>query len=312
MKNPIGLKVNMLTVIELDYIKDHTYPNGKRSNVYYYKCLCDCGEYTSVSKGELHPNKTKSCGCISARKDVIDITGQKNNRLTALSRTERKGNFWNFQCDCGNTTEVSSKNFRNGATKSCGCANIDRPQCQPEDLTGKEFGRLIVIGKSIKGGRFWDCLCQCGNEKAIKNYHLNSGKSKSCGCILKETAPQNMLNFLKNLREEQGLPPDLNKSSNDKLARAKFIPLAKEIYERDDFCCIWCSDKNVKLNAHHLETWSSNPDKRFDKENLVTLCEPCHLKVHNNNWFSIPNPSMTILLSGYSKLVESGFFKDYL
>lgn len=304
MKNIIGQKFNMLTVIELDYIKDHEYPNGTRSDIPYYKCLCECGQYTSVRRSEIGPNRTKSCGCISARREVVDISGQKVNRLTAVNRSERKGNFWNFECDCGNQTVVSAKNFKNGTVKSCGCANLDKPQCQPHDLTGKQFGRLTVLGKSSKGDRFWDCACECGNTKSVRNYNLIDGGTSSCGCFRKETAASNVLTFHKNIREEQGLPLNVNKSSNDKIARAKFIPLAREIYERDSFCCVWCSKTGKKLNAHHLETWSANPDKRFDKNNLVTLCRDCHHTVHNENWFSIPNPIMTILLQGYANIIE--------
>lgn len=304
MKDLVGQKINMLTVIELDHIKDHTYPSGYKSKILYFKCLCDCGEYTLVRQSELKPDRTKSCGCLSARKSVPDLSGIKYNKLTAISRSERKGNYWNCICDCGNETVVSAKYFKSGGIKSCGCANQDWADAQTHDLIGKQFGRLTVIGKSEKGGRFWDCVCKCGNTKTVRNYSLNSGTTASCGCLLKETASNNVLTFHKNLREEQGLPVDINKSSNDKLARARFIPLAREIYERDSFCCVWCSKSGKKLNAHHLETWSANPDKRFDKSNLVTLCRDCHHIIHNENWFSIPNPIMTILLQGYANVME--------
>ena len=55
---------------------------------------------------------------------VKDITGQKFNRLTVVSRAEnsRHGNaMWNCLCDCGNMTVVLGSNLRNGEVKSCGC-----------------------------------------------------------------------------------------------------------------------------------------------------------------------------------------------
>lgn len=308
MKNWIGSKFNMLTIIELDHIKDHTYPNGQQSNIHYFKCLCDCGNYTIVRKGELRENGTKSCGCLSLIKPVEDISGKKYNKLTTISKVEGKGNLWNCICECGNDAIVSAKNLKSGGTKTCGCSRVAWSESQTCDLTGMEFGRLTVIQKSNRGGRWWDCMCSCGNTKTVRNYSLTTGATASCGCLRKETAGSNVKTFYRNLREDQGLDPDQNISSNDKIARARFIPLAREIYARDGFCCVWCSASGAKLNAHHLQTWSTCPEKRFDKTNLVTLCEECHFKVHNNSWYAVPNPYMTILLQGYSNVMEGGYF----
>ena len=55
------------------------------------------------------------------------------------------------------------------------------------DLIGKRFGRLVVLSNSGRrskdNGVIWDCLCDCGNEKAIMGSHLRSGKIQSCGCL---------------------------------------------------------------------------------------------------------------------------------
>ncbi len=34
--------------------------------------------------------------------------------------------WWLCQCDCGNTTETTTTNLRNGSTKSCGCYGAER------------------------------------------------------------------------------------------------------------------------------------------------------------------------------------------
>ena len=56
---------------------------------------------------------------------LIDITGQKYNRLTAIKRvgSNNMGSTWLFQCDCGNQIVTGSNNVRKGRTKSCGCYN---------------------------------------------------------------------------------------------------------------------------------------------------------------------------------------------
>jgi hypothetical protein len=52
------------------------------------------------------------------------------------------------------------------------------------DLTGKRFGLLVVLRRSDVPAHNmkWDCLCDCGNEKAIIGAELKAGKTKSCGC----------------------------------------------------------------------------------------------------------------------------------
>lgn len=64
---------------------------------------------------------------------------------------------------------------------------------KPEDMTGKRFGRLVVIGqvpnpnRTTKEVKFlWKCLCDCGNETITRASNLRGGDTKSCGCILTE------------------------------------------------------------------------------------------------------------------------------
>lgn len=54
------------------------------------------------------------------------------------------------------------------------------------NLIGKKFGPLKIIERSTKksktGSVMWQCVCECGNIKAITGYDLTSGRVKSCGC----------------------------------------------------------------------------------------------------------------------------------
>lgn len=58
------------------------------------------------------------------------------------------------------------------------------------DLTGRQFGRLLVIckmGKTSDGRITWLCQCQCGNHKVARGKLLVRGDSQSCGCLFKES-----------------------------------------------------------------------------------------------------------------------------
>jgi hypothetical protein len=53
-----------------------------------------------------------------------------------------------------------------------------------KDLTGKVFDRLTVLG--FLHNNKWECQCSCGNISEVNTYGLNSGRTKSCGCLHKE------------------------------------------------------------------------------------------------------------------------------
>ncbi len=53
------------------------------------------------------------------------------------------------------------------------------------DLTGKTFGKLKVIDRTVdtNGHLRWVCQCTCGNiTRTNKSYQLTSGRTRSCGC----------------------------------------------------------------------------------------------------------------------------------
>lgn len=59
------------------------------------------------------------------------------------------------------------------------------------DLTGQTFGRLQVLGysPSVKHQLSrWVVLCKCGTKFTIYGHSLTSHKTKSCGCLQKESA----------------------------------------------------------------------------------------------------------------------------
>lgn len=127
--------------------------------------------------------------------NFIDLTGLKFNHLTVLKRAPDKiaksgkhTTMWECVCDCGNTDPVvvAGSRLKNGRTQSCGCL-------KSPDLTGKRFGRLIVlhqdgfyITKDGKRLRQWKCKCDCGKTKTILGANLKRGRTLSCGCLNKE------------------------------------------------------------------------------------------------------------------------------
>jgi hypothetical protein len=68
------------------------------------------------------------------------------------------------------------------------------------DLTNHRFGKLTAIrtvGVSKNNGYFWNCICDCGNTTKVTVGNLNSGHTKSCGCINKLSPPRATHNMSK-------------------------------------------------------------------------------------------------------------------
>ena len=96
----------------------------------------------------------------------LDMTGQKFNRLTVLSRepNDKHGKaMWLCRCDCGNLLVVCGCNIRNNHTQSCGCLQRERTS-EVAVLHGKAHTRLHNVWKSMRQ------RCTNPNSRNFKNY----------------------------------------------------------------------------------------------------------------------------------------------
>lgn len=154
---------------------------------------------------------------------LVDLTGQTFGRLTVLRRVENSPGSpanpsgypqYECQCSCPNKTiiRVRGGNLKNGHIQSCGCLRREISSARMKandlahersraarfvDLTGKVFGRLTVIkrvenGHTPNGGEygFTRYLCRCveGNECIVSANNLVTGRTQSCGCLMRERA----------------------------------------------------------------------------------------------------------------------------
>lgn len=94
----------------------------------------------------------------------------------------------------GNDRAVTERNSAitprcaQGARTSLGrrARAADSPPVAPATLKGKRFGRWLVIapkGRDRYGGRMWECRCDCGVIRTVRETSLRSGQSRSCGCL---------------------------------------------------------------------------------------------------------------------------------
>jgi len=58
-----------------------------------------------------------------------------------------------------------------------------------KDIAGQRFGRLTAIAAVEKRHHrwYWRCQCDCGQETVVCGNDLRNGKTKSCGCLMRES-----------------------------------------------------------------------------------------------------------------------------
>lgn len=84
---------------------------------------------------------------------IKDLTGKKFGRLTAISphgRSVSGKTLWKCECECGNTSIVSSSNLQSNGTKSCGCLRGTRGDAS---AFNRVFSRYKASAK-FKGHEF--------------------------------------------------------------------------------------------------------------------------------------------------------------
>jgi HNH endonuclease len=110
----------------------------------------------------------KTCKFYKGNNCYIEMDSCKICGESYLTRYDKIGDF------CSNECRIENRKIK-------------------KDITGKRFGRLVVIKKTNKkkyGSYVWKCLCDCGNIKEVKRNDLISGATKSCGCLQKEKASE--------------------------------------------------------------------------------------------------------------------------
>jgi hypothetical protein len=69
------------------------------------------------------------------------------------------------------------------------------PRKPRKRLIGVRFLRLVVIGYAGRdkwNSHQWNCLCDCGNTKVIKQSGLLSETTRSCGCLKTEESSKRL------------------------------------------------------------------------------------------------------------------------
>lgn len=119
---------------------------------------------------------------------------------------------------------------------------MPRGRGKGDDLTGRRFGRLLVIQRANGGThRSWECRCDCGEAVFTGGNKLTRGQKKSCGCLKSEARQQ----------RAQSRGAGQSRLMFESAYIAEQRPVA--------ICCIdGCGEveKHVAFCAHHYDMWN--------------------------------------------------------
>jgi len=154
----------------------------KNNNKFYIGSSTNINKRLNDHVGLLKRNKHSN----TYLQDAWNKYGEKNFRyeivetIHDISQLPTREKWWIDDTDCCNRKigfNISSDPY---------ASNIGRKFI---DLTGQIFDKLTVlkyIGKNKYGNSKWLCKCYCDNETVVLGTSLQSGHTKSCGCLRKE------------------------------------------------------------------------------------------------------------------------------
>lgn len=56
----------------------------------------------------------------------------------------------------------------------------------------------------------------------------------------------------------------------------EYLLWRSDVFERDNYTCVFCGERGGKLNADHIKSFALFPALRFELSNGQTLCIDCH------------------------------------
>lgn len=141
------------------------------------------------------------------------------------------------------------------------------------NLTKKDYSK---VSKKLKGrpSPMKGKKCSKETKEKLKKSHKGKHYNRLKSYFFKEGSD--------NISWRGGINR-INRQERDiEMQRAKYIKWREEIFKRNNWICQKCGSKE-NLEAHHIKEWSEYPELRYNKDNGLTLCKDCHIKIHNQD-----------------------------
>lgn len=106
---------------------------------------------------------------------LIDLTGKRFERLTAVRVSGHKPVKWECVCDCGNVVNVSAGNLtkKTNSTRSCGCLWASDIKIEVGQVRESNSGKFEVV--ELLGGEKVLCKFEDGNTVVAQKGNIRIG-----------------------------------------------------------------------------------------------------------------------------------------
>ena len=179
-----------------------------------------------------------------------------------------------YICECGRTSEITLSCFKQG--KRCKKCAIEKKAKklrhiyeEVKDIFRK--GGCVLISKEYKNSKQkLNYRCNCGRKSKISlNSFLRGRRCKECG--IEKRSGENFYKYNFNLTDEE--------REKDRYCYG-LGKWKKDVREKDNYTCQICGEKEGKLCAHHIESYTPNKELRIIVSNGVLMCENHHKLFH--------------------------------
>lgn len=181
---PKGTRFGSLTVMDNVPVQKYI-PSGNK--ILFYKCKCDCGNETMVSKSNLTSGSIKSCGCGKV-KYIQPKEGMKMGRLTIKKdlgfNTDTHRHEYVCDCECGRKDVVIHHGvLTRNPNPNCGCLSrygaIRLRQEHPELIPHLDRAKAILDRCRVtQSGAFHNyggrgIKCTLGDIQTVVAYNIS-------------------------------------------------------------------------------------------------------------------------------------------
>jgi len=256
-----------LMVIDGQYLNERTKMTWIDDNGYKYY-----GSFSDAIKGMRFVSSINKYSIENIKRFI-----QLNNKTDTLLSTRYISNSSKllFKCKNGHIFEMSW----NGYSQNKKCIRcVKRYQNKDEfvmlikSLYGEEYSVLGDYVNSETKIKMRHNIC--GTIFYSKPNHLANGH----GCPCKECCYKH---GEEHYRWNPNLTDEERRANMSRTSINEYNRWRVAIYKRDNYHCVIDNCECTNLNAHHLNSWDTYTNQRYDINNGITLCEKHHKDFHS-------------------------------
>lgn len=177
---------------------------------------------------------------------------------------------------CTNTCTVCQQPFQSKAPNRKKC-----PSCLRCKECDKPLDRSHRVFCSKSCTAHWQIKNDTRVAEAFEHQRNNQSPEQieklKERCRLRAGIPNLKMRGAGNPRWKGGVPTD-----RPERMTLEYRAWVATVFKRDNYKCAMCAAAAAgSLEAHHIYPWISYPEKRFNWNNGITLCGPCHQSIKN-------------------------------